>query len=203
MLAGTFFISSCISVTSNSGSGKETTSISTIPGSETSPSPNAIIKYKVETTTGTGYFDVKKDIENKDFPKIGKVLKTKYFDVKVDKVIKNDGITMGVPMISIESVPGKGYKYLILLVTVKNTDKVNRKMFTDGFLYVYSNDKRYKFEISQSVSGDGFGFIKEDILPSKSKTTNMLYKIADEVKGAAYFQPEKSNKDGRISLGEI
>lgn len=193
LLAGAVFISSCISVNSNSGSETTTTADETIPSDA----------YKVETVTGSGYFDVKKDTVDKVYPKIGKVLKIKYFDVKVNKIIKNNGIKLGVPMISVESLPGKGYRYLILKVNVTNTDKVNRKMFTDGFLYVYGNDKRYKFEITQAISGDGFGFIKEDILPSKSKTTNFVYKIADEVKGAAYFQPDLSNKDARISLGTI
>jgi len=189
LLAGTIFISSCISVTSNSGSGTTTSGEMTIPGDA----------YKVETVTGSGYFDVKKDIENKDYPKIGKVLKTKYFDVTVNKIIKTDHINYGI--VNMEA--GNGYKFLRLEVTVKNSDKVNRKIYSDGFLWVYGNGKRYKFEVTQSITGDGIGFKSEDILPSASKSTNMMYKIANEVKGAAYFQPEKSNNDERISLGNI
>ena len=199
LLAGTIFISSCISVTSNSGSGKETTSVSTIPGSEISPSPNAIARYKVESVKGSGYFDVNKDIANKVFPKIGEVLKTKYFEVTVTKIIKSDYLNFGIIKLDADN----GYSLIRLEVTIKNTDNVKRKMFPEGFLWVYGNNIKYKFEITETVSGDGIGFNSAEILPSASESTNIIYKIANDIKGAAYFQPEQSDKSGRISLGKI
>jgi len=184
LLAIPVFISSCISCSHHEESGT--------------------IISKVETVSGTGYFDVKKDTLSKKYPSIGKVLRTKYFDVTVDKLLATDAIhVVKNNIINLDLEAEAGNRFLILSVVVKNIDAKNRKMFSDGVIWIYSNGKRYKYDLSESIKSDGYGFILEDIKPGKSETTNIVYKISSTVRGVAYFQPEGSNDDERICLGKI
>ena len=137
----------------------------------------------------------------KSYPKIGEILKTEYFDVTVNKIAVTDFINFHNEFMNVKA--GNGNKFLLLNVTVKNTDTESRMMFSDGIIWMNYNGKEYKFETSETILAEGWGFIMDDINPLVSKTTNIAYKIPSDIKGEAYFQSGRSNDDERIFLGTI
>ena len=142
-----------------------------------------------------------KETKSKVYSKIGEVLKTEFFDVTVNKIFLTDFINFHNEFMDVKA--GEGNKFLILNVTVKNTDKETRTMFSDGILWINYNGQEYKYETSETILNEGWGFILDAINPLVSKTTRIVYKMPKEVTGEAYFQSSRSNNDERIYLGEI
>ena len=130
---------------------------------------------------------------------IRNTLKTEYFDVTVESVktaksVKIDGFQ--------DLKEEAGNKYLVIDVTLKNTDKESRMMF-DGTVVVKANGQEYKYEEAETILADGWGIIMDNINPLVTKKTKLVYKIAEELKGTAYYNPARSDADEVINLGTI
>jgi len=136
----------------------------------------------------------------KPLVKVGEVLKTQYFDVTINKTALK-------PIIHFNEYSnykaGEGNIYLIMNITIKNTDTESRTMFSDGTIFIKTVDKEYKFETSETIIEDGWGFILEDINPLVTKTTNIVFKIPNNLEGDVSFQPGRSEDDEKIYIGKI
>jgi len=135
------------------------------------------------------------------YPKIGEVLKTQYFDVTVNKASINDLIDLKKEYLNVKA--GKGSTFLILNVTIKNTDSKARSMYTDGTLWINYYGKDYSFENAEIVIADGWNYMADEIDPLKSKTTNIAFKIPGSIRGDTYFQPCSTEDEKRIYIGKI
>lgn len=131
---------------------------------------------------------------------IGQVLHTEYFDVTVNKVKVKDRVDTGNQFADL--APESGNMYLIMNTSFKNTDKESR-MLTDGSIWISYNGKEYEFDKAETIMLDGWGLLLDQINPLTTKTTNLVYKIPAEIKGAAYFQPGRSDNDKKILLGTL
>ncbi len=131
---------------------------------------------------------------------IGQTLHTAYFDVTANKISVKDRVKTGNEFADLK--PETGNMYLIINATFKNTDKESR-MIMDGDIWINYNGKDYKFDKSETVMLEGWGTMLDQINPLTSKTTNLVYKIPAEIKGTAYWNPGRSNKNQVINLGEI
>jgi len=178
-----FFISSCVSCSHQVDYGSKTTTTTT------------------ETVIGPDSLDAKNDMVNKVYPTIGKVLKTKYFDFTVNKIKVTDNIDIVKGFINVDV--DKGYRFLILYLTVKNNDKVNLKAFGNGELWVYKNGRKYKYTTTESVKIEMSGGVLEITNPGEKLSTMLIYKISKTINGTAYFLPFPLIDNERISLGNI
>jgi hypothetical protein len=134
------------------------------------------------------------------YPGIGQVLNTEYFAVTINSIHTSNRVNTGNEFADLK--PESGNKYLILNATFKNIDKESR-MLTDGTVWVTYNGKDYQFDKAETIMADGWGLMLDQINPLTSKTTNLVYKIPEEVKGPAYFQPGRAGSDDKISLGNL
>lgn len=50
---------------------------------------------------------------------------------------------------------------------------------------------------------DGWGMIMEQINPLTTKTTNVVFKIASELSGPAYYEPGRASEGKMIYLGNL
>lgn len=144
---------------------------------------------------------VNKDALSKDYPSLGKVLKTRYFDFSVYKLVLSDNKSALPNQMKIE--PEEGYRFLILYLTVKKKDQVKIKNLKEGEVWIYKDGWQYKYMASGSVKTEveGKSFWDEKNLADNSIV--LVYKIPKAFKGAAYFQPAALKMDERISLGNI
>lgn len=131
---------------------------------------------------------------------VGKVLKTKYFEIVVNKVEVKDRVSTGNEFADLK--PEAGNKYLIISTTFKNIDKESR-MISEGTVWIKYNGKKYEFDKSEVVLLEGWGAMLEQLNPLTSKTTKLVYKLPAEITGTAYWQPGRSGKKELINLGEI
>jgi hypothetical protein len=126
--------------------------------------------------------------------KKGETLHTEYFDYKINRVYTTDGIIIdGVQDLKKE----EGNKYLVIDLTVKNTDKESRVMF-DGIVIRNDGSQEYKYEQSETVLEDGWGFILDNINPGVTKQTKVVYKIPADATGT--FDFEVGRGEGRLAL---
>jgi hypothetical protein len=132
---------------------------------------------------------------------VGQPLKTEYFEVTVTKVQTADKISSGNEYIA-DTKAEEGNKFLIINTTFKNIDNESR-MLTDGEVLINYNGKEYKFDHSESIMQDGYGLFLDQINPLTSKTTKLVYKIPNEIKGNAYYHPGRSDDGEVILLGSI
>lgn len=126
-------------------------------------------------------------------------LQTKYFQVTVTDVKISKSVKTGNQFSDLK--PEEGNKFVILGITLKNTDNESRMMF-EGKLIIDYNGKQYSFEQSEPVFAEGWG-ITENINPMVTKKTKVVYKIPDEISGTAYYNPARSENDEVIFLGPI
>lgn len=131
---------------------------------------------------------------------LGQPLKTDYFEVVVNKVSLKNSVRTGNEFADKE--PEEGNMFLILNTSFKNIDNESR-MLTDGVVWVEYNGKEYQFDNSETVMLEGWGLMMDQINPLTTKKTNLVYKIPAELKGPAYYQPGRADKDQRIFLGEL
>lgn len=132
--------------------------------------------------------------------RVGEVLHTDYFDITVNKVSLENRVSTGNQFADLK--PEAGHKYLIINASFKNVDTESR-MLLEGSVWINYNGKNYEFDKSETIMLEGWGLMLEQINPLTSKTTNLVYKIPDEVKGDAYWQPGRADSDERILLGNI
>ena len=135
-----------------------------------------------------------------NFVKVGEVLITDYFEIKVNKVRLTNAVNTGNMFADLK--PEKGHLYLIINVTFKNIDTESR-MPTEGSVWINYNGKDYKFDSPETILQEGWGLMFDQLNPLTKKTTNLVYKIPAEIKGDAYWQPGRSRKDQKIYLGNL
>ena len=131
---------------------------------------------------------------------IGQTLKTQYFDVTVNSAKTSKGVKTGNEFGDV--APEEGNKFLIIDITLKNTDNESRMMF-DGEVMINYNGKEYKYEQPELIAAEGWGMIMDNINPLVTKKTKLVYKIPAEITGEAFYYPARSGDDDRISLGTI
>ena len=131
---------------------------------------------------------------------VGETLHTDYFDVTVNKVTLENQINTGNEFSDLKPEPGN--KFLIINATFKNTDKESR-MILDGSVWINYNGKDYEFDKGETVLAEGWGTMLEQLNPLTSKTTNLVYKLPEEIKGTALWQPGRATKNDVINLGEV
>lgn len=141
-----------------------------------------------------------KNLESTKSIGVGDVLKTKYFEITVNKVDIEDRVNTGNSYLDLQ--PEKGTTYLIINATFKNIDNESR-MLEDGSVWINYNGKDYEFDKSEMIMAEGWGLMLEQINPLTSKTTNLVYKVPTEIKGSAYWQPGRADKEERILLGAL
>ena len=156
-------------------------------------------KDKKDNSSVQNSSETKKE-ESKSYPTIGQTLKTDYFDVTVNKAGLSKKINTGNEFL--DKAAEEGNQFLIINTTFKNTDKESR-MITEGTVYITYNGKEYEFDKSETIIAEGWGLMLDQINPLTKKTTNLVYKIPEEIKGPATFKPGRSDNDQRISLGDL
>jgi hypothetical protein len=152
-------------------------------------------------TKVAGLTSKKNDSHQKPEITVGQALKTEYFEVTVNKVETSERISSGNEYIA-DTKADEGSRFLILHTTFKNIDNESR-MITDGEVLINYNGKDYKFDKSETIMQDGYGLFLDQINPLTSKTTKLVYRIPDEIKGNAYYHPGRSDDDHVILLGAI
>ncbi len=134
------------------------------------------------------------------YPKLGEVLHTQYFDFTVHSIRLQNSVNTGNMFIKLDPEPGN--RYLVMRVTVKNTDTESR-MVQEGSVKIIYNNKEYEFDKSEHLLADGWGFVMDQINPLTTKTVNLVYKIPAEIQGQAYWNPGRSGANDLIDLGVI
>ena len=159
-------------------------------------STNAILLSIVFFVSSCGSSVSKKETKAITYPKLGEVLKTKYFDVTVNKVDLNDIIELNKEYLNVKAE--KDNTFFILNVTIKNTDTITRSMYTDGTLWINYWGSEYSYEHAEIIMADGWNYMADDIKPLKSKTANIAFKIPGTIRGDTFFQPCSTEDKGRI-----
>jgi hypothetical protein len=131
---------------------------------------------------------------------VGQILHTNYFDITVNEVHLMDRVNTGNEFADLK--PEQGIQYLIINASFKNIDKESR-MLIDGSVWINYNGKDYEFDKSETVLLEGWGLLLDQINPLTTKTTNIVYKIPEEIKGNAYWQPGRADSDQKILLGNL
>ena len=144
---------------------------------------------------------VNKDALSKDYPSIGKVLKTHNFDFKIYKLVLSDNKSVLPNQMKIE--PEDGFRFLILYLTVKKKDDIKIMNLKEGEVWIYKDGWQYKYMASGSVKTEVKGETFWDEKNLDDNSIVLVYKIPKAYKGAAYFQPTELEMDERISLGII
>lgn len=128
---------------------------------------------------------------------IGESLTVGYFQIKVNSVKVQKTVNTGNMFSNLKADAGN--VYFIMNVTFRNIDKESR-MVVDGDLIFLVDGKEYVFDQSESVLADGYGLFLDQLNPLVSKTTNLVYKIPEGLKGKAYYRPGRNSGDMRIFL---
>jgi hypothetical protein len=155
---------------------------------------------QIEAAAAGPASDVEKESESAAGVQIGQTLKTKYFDVTVNSAKTSKDVKTGNEFGDV--APEEGNKFLIIDITLKNTDNESRMMF-DGEVKISYNGKEYKYEQPELIAAEGWGMIMDNINPLVTKKTKLVYKIPAEITGEAFYYPARSGDDDRISLGTI
>jgi hypothetical protein len=132
--------------------------------------------------------------------KVGDILHTEFFDVTINAVMTQTSIKLPADQ---EMRSGEGNQYLELAVTLKNTDKEDRTMFTGGTVLINVKGTEYKYEDAETVDREGFGLIYEKINPMVTKTTILVYKIPTGLDGDVYYRPGRAEDNQIIYLGKL
>ena len=124
-------------------------------------------------------------------------MKTEYFDIKVNEAKIQDAVNTGNEFADLKKENGN--KYIIVDVTLKNTDKESRMMF-DGELLVDQGGSTLKYENAETVMEDGWGLIMDNINPGVTKTTKIVYKVPADLKGIVYYHPSRAEDEQKIEI---
>lgn len=139
-------------------------------------------------------------VPEKEYVETGDVLSTRYFDVTVNRATVQSSVDTGNQFTRLSAEPD--ILYVILNVTFKNTDNESR-MIVEGDLLINYNGTEYKFDKTETIMSEGYGSYFDQINPLTSKTTNLVYKIPEEINGPAYYNPGRSSSNDLIFLGEV
>ncbi len=131
---------------------------------------------------------------------IGETGVTDYFEILVNKVVVSDRVNTGNQFADLNREPGN--QYLAFKITFKNIDNESR-MFTDGDVLINYNGKEYRYDKSETILLEGWGTMLDQINPLTSKTTNLVYKIPQEITGDLYWRPGRNSKNVTFYLGNI
>jgi hypothetical protein len=134
------------------------------------------------------------------WPNIGEPLQTQMFEVTVLGAESTDAIELGNQFL--DKYPDKGSYFYLLNVRYKNTDAESRMVY-NGELLIDYNGKRYKFDNTEPVAYEGFGFSLESINPLSSKQAIIVYQIPYEMHGRAFYHPSRAAENELIDLGYI
>ena len=132
--------------------------------------------------------------------KLGGLLHTEYFDVTAHSMTITKEIKTGDEFADLK--PEEGVKYLVINATFKNTDK-ERRMIMDGSLWITYNGKEYEYDNAETFMVEGWGTTLENLNPLMSKTTNIVYKLPEEISGPVQWQPGRANRSDVIELIDI
>lgn len=121
-------------------------------------------------------------------------LHTEYFDVTVDRASVVDRVNTGNEFADLPEEEGN--KYLLIYLTVTNTDKESRMMF-DGEVEIKSGDQVFKYEQTELVAAEGWGLIVDNLNPGVTKRTKLVYKIPSTAKGQVFYLPGRGK--GKVS----
>ncbi len=165
-----------------------------------SPKPD-----RTTTTTTTSNEEVKEEANSNESSSesstkkssklvaIQEVLKTDYFDITANSVELFYNVNTGNPYASLPKEAGN--IYLVINATFKNIDTESR-MIMDGSVFINYNGKEYEFDKTESIMAEGWGTMLDQINPLTSKTTNLVWKIPEEINGTVIWKP------GRASSGQ-
>ena len=128
------------------------------------------------------------------------VMTTNYFEIQVNKVSVKKSVITGNQFANIKQQAGN--KFLIFNITFKNIDNESR-MFEEGEVVINYNGKDYRFDKSETVMADGWGTFLDQINPLTSKSTNLVFKIPDEIQGKVYWKPGRNSAGKMFLLKEI
>ncbi len=132
---------------------------------------------------------------------LGEVLQTEYFDVTVNEAGLSNKVETGNEFADLQAEPGN--RFIILNATFKNTGNESRMLFGAGSIFINYNGKDYEFSKAEMILADGWGLMLEELNPLTSTTTNLVFKIPEEVSGDAYWQPSRASGDEKIFLGTL
>jgi len=98
--------------------------------------------------------------------------------------------------------PEAGVRYLIIDAIYKNIDTESR-MLSEGSVWINYNGSDYEFDKTETIMEEGWGIFLDQINPLMSKSTKIVYKVPEEVKGEVYWQPGRAEEEQFIYLGEL
>ncbi len=157
-------------------------------------------RYQSSKIESTAQQKTEQNVEENKGIAIGQVLKSDYFEITANKVSIKDRVNTGNSFADLK--PEQGSKYLIINTTFKNIDEESR-MIIDGSVWINYNGKDYEFDKSETIMLEGWGLFLDQINPLISKTTNLVYKLPEEIKGDIYWQPGRASKKEKIFLGHF
>ena len=127
-------------------------------------------------------------------------MKVGYFLVTANSVKVQKTVNTGNRFSNLKA--DSGNSYFILNVSFKNIDKESR-MVLDGDIIFLVDGKEYIFDKSETVLAEGWGLFLDQLNPLTQKTTNLVYKIPEGLKGKAYYRPGRNADDDRIFLKDF
>jgi hypothetical protein len=134
----------------------------------------------------------------KKYPGIGETIKTGYFEVKVTSAKFYKFITAREGLINFKKDAKD--RYLLLGITIKNTDKEARTLFDAGPILINVNNKEYSFDRPEPTNAEGWGLSPEALNPTISKSTFLVYKIPREMTGDVLWRPNRADVNQKIAL---
>jgi cell division septation protein DedD len=121
---------------------------------------------------------------------IGQTVNSKYFDVTVNHASTTSRIN---PNWLINESAGSGNQFLVLNITIKNTNSESR-FFNEGSLLIKINEKALKFDKTEFILSDGFITPFTSINPLITLTGNIVYKIPDDYDSRIIWVPGRDDK---------
>ena len=114
---------------------------------------------------------------------IGQPVATRYFHITVNGVSEE---------MFLDAPAGPGNKFIVLDVTMKNTDTESR-LFSEGQLIAVHNGRELTFDKTETILADGF-ILFEDLNPLTTVHGKIVYKVPEELNGDIYWVPGRDSK---------
>ncbi len=121
--------------------------------------------------------------------RIGDTVRTRYFEITVNSATEATRIN---PNVLVDERAGPGNKYVILDVTIRNTDTEGR-LFAEGALIGRSDGKQYRFDNTETVLADGY-LALETLNPLTTVRGRIVYKIPESPPIELYWEPGRDTK---------
>ena len=148
--------------------------------------------------TNCGTREAKKE-EAPKVIKVGEVLHTKYFDVKITNAGTTEHLDTGNQFSDKDA--DQGQVFCIMECSFTNTDSESR-VLSDGKLILVKDGKEYLLEKSETIMLKGWGVMLSNINPLSTLTTNIVYQIPADFKGKVLYEPNRGDEQ-RIFLGDV